>query len=54
MPGGGYALGSGNGVADYMLMERYLPVMDEGRSAGINNVSSLYLARALIDGILLL
>ncbi len=34
MPGGGYCLGSGNSVANYIPVENYLAMMDEGRSWG--------------------
>ena len=30
-PGGGYALGSGNSVANYIPVENYLAMLDEGR-----------------------
>ncbi|MCC6444781.1 MAG: hypothetical protein IT210_15140 [Armatimonadetes bacterium] len=30
MPGGGYALGSGNSIPDYIPMENYLTMLDEG------------------------
>ncbi|MCK5155187.1 MAG: hypothetical protein KAQ69_02065 [Spirochaetales bacterium] len=31
MPGGGYALGTGNSVANYIPIDNYLTMMDEGR-----------------------
>jgi len=31
MPGGGYCLGSGNSVANYVPLDNYLAMMDEGR-----------------------
>jgi uroporphyrinogen decarboxylase len=31
MPGGGYCLGTGNSVANYIPMEHYLVMLDEGR-----------------------
>ena len=31
MPGGGYCLGTGNSVADYIPLENYLVMLDEGR-----------------------
>ena len=31
MPGGGYCLGTGNSVPDYMPLENYLTMLDEGR-----------------------
>jgi len=31
MPGGGYCLGSGNSVANYIPVDHYLAMMDEGR-----------------------
>ena len=34
MPGGGYALGSGNSVANYVKLENYLAMLDEGRTVG--------------------
>jgi uroporphyrinogen decarboxylase len=34
-PGGGYALGTGNSVANYIPLENYLAMLDEGRSYGI-------------------
>ena len=33
MPGGGYCLGSGNSVANYIPLDNYLAMMDEGRVA---------------------
>ena len=32
MPGGGYCLGTGNSVANYIPLENYLAMMDEGRN----------------------
>ena len=32
MPGGGYCLGTGNTVANYIPLENYLTMLDEGRS----------------------
>jgi len=32
MPGGGYCLGTGNSVANYIPLESYLIMLDEGRS----------------------
>jgi uroporphyrinogen decarboxylase len=34
MPGGGYALGSGNSVANYVKIENFLAMLDEGWKAG--------------------
>ena len=34
MPGGGYCLGTGNTVANYMPLENYLAMVDEGRLYG--------------------
>ncbi|MCD6302234.1 MAG: uroporphyrinogen-III decarboxylase-like protein, partial [Anaerolineae bacterium] len=31
MPGGGYCLGTGNSVANYIPLENYLIMLDEGR-----------------------
>ena len=31
MPGGGYCLGSGNSVANYVPVDNYLAMLDEGR-----------------------
>jgi uroporphyrinogen decarboxylase len=31
MPGGGYCLGSGNSIANYIPVENYLAMLDEGR-----------------------
>jgi uroporphyrinogen decarboxylase len=31
MPGGGYCLGTGNSVANYIPVENYLAMLDEGR-----------------------
>lgn len=33
-PGGGYALGTGNSVANYIPLENYLTMLDEGRRIG--------------------
>jgi uroporphyrinogen decarboxylase len=30
MPGGGYCLGSGNSVANYIPLDNYLAMVDEG------------------------
>jgi uroporphyrinogen decarboxylase len=35
LPGGGYCLGSGNSVANYIPLENYLTMMDEGRKYAI-------------------
>jgi len=35
MPGGGYALGSGNTVANYVSLENYLAMLEEGRRSGV-------------------
>jgi uroporphyrinogen decarboxylase len=35
MPGGGWALGTGNSVANYIPLENYLAMLDEGRKKGI-------------------
>lgn len=34
-PGGGYALGTGNTVANYIPLNNYLAMLDEGRKRGI-------------------
>jgi len=34
-PGGGYALGTGNSVANYVPLENYLAMLDEGRKMGV-------------------
>jgi len=34
MPGGGYCLGTGNSVANYIPMDNYLAMLDEGRRWG--------------------
>jgi len=34
MPGGGYALGTGNSVANYIPLENYLAMLDEGWQSG--------------------
>ncbi|MFP3896371.1 MAG: hypothetical protein ACLFV5_06000 [Anaerolineales bacterium] len=31
LPGGGYCLGTGNSVANYIPLENYLSMVDEGR-----------------------
>jgi uroporphyrinogen decarboxylase len=31
MPGGGYCLGTGNSVANYIPLDNYLIMLDEGR-----------------------
>jgi uroporphyrinogen decarboxylase len=31
MPGGGYCLGTGNTVANYIPLESYFAMLDEGR-----------------------
>lgn len=33
-PGGGYCLGSGNSIADYLPLDNYLAMLDEGRRYG--------------------
>ena len=38
MPGGGYALGSGNSVANYMPVKNYLIMLDEGLRWGEENL----------------
>ncbi len=35
MPGGGYALGSGNSVANYIPVENYLAMLEEGWRSGV-------------------
>jgi uroporphyrinogen decarboxylase len=35
MPGGGYCLGTGNSVANYIPLDNYLAMLDEGRRFGI-------------------
>jgi uroporphyrinogen decarboxylase len=35
MPGGGYALGTGNSVANYIPVRNYLAMLDEGRTYGV-------------------
>ncbi|MCK4624283.1 MAG: hypothetical protein KAV00_03160 [Phycisphaerae bacterium] len=35
MPGGGYCLGTGNSVANYVPLDNYLVMLDEGRRYGI-------------------
>jgi len=35
MPGGGYVLGTGNSVANYIPIENYLAMVDEGRRFGV-------------------
>ncbi len=32
LPGGGYCLGTGNTVANYVPLDNYLAMVDEGRS----------------------
>jgi uroporphyrinogen decarboxylase len=34
MPGGGYCLGTGNSVANYIPLDNYLTMLDEGRRYG--------------------
>ena len=34
-PGGGWALGSGNSITNYMPVENYLAMLDEGRKTGV-------------------
>ena len=34
MPGGGYCLGTGNSVANYIPLDNYLAMVDEGRLHG--------------------
>jgi len=34
-PGGGYALGTGNSVANYIPIQNYLVMLDEGRRYGV-------------------
>jgi uroporphyrinogen decarboxylase len=34
-PGGGWALGSGNSITNYMPVENYLAMLDEGRKVGV-------------------
>lgn len=34
-PGGGYALGTGNSVANYVPLENFLALLDEGRRCGV-------------------
>ena len=34
MPGGGYALGSGNSIINYLPIENYLAMLDEGAKWG--------------------
>lgn len=34
MPGGGYALGTGNSVANYIPLQNYVAMLDEGRNYG--------------------
>jgi uroporphyrinogen decarboxylase len=34
MPGGGYCLGTGNTVANYVPLDNYLAMLDEGRRFG--------------------
>jgi uroporphyrinogen decarboxylase len=35
MPGGGYALGTGNSVANYIPLKNYVAMLDEGRQHGV-------------------
>jgi uroporphyrinogen decarboxylase len=35
MPGGGFALGSGNSVANYVPIENYLAMLEEGWRLGV-------------------
>lgn len=35
MPGGGYALGTGNTVANYIPLENFLAMLDEGLKVGV-------------------
>lgn len=35
MPGGGYALGTGNSVSNYVPIENYLAMLDEGAQVGV-------------------
>ncbi|MGE5549541.1 MAG: uroporphyrinogen decarboxylase family protein [Bacteroidota bacterium] len=35
MPGGGYALGTGNSVANYLPVQNFLAMLEEGRRSGI-------------------
>jgi uroporphyrinogen decarboxylase len=35
MPGGGYCLGTGNSVANYIPLDNYLTMLDEGRRYGV-------------------
>jgi uroporphyrinogen decarboxylase len=35
MPGGGYCLGTGNSVANYLPLDNYLAMLDEGRKYGV-------------------
>ena len=39
-PGGGYCLGSGNSVVNYMPVDNYLTMMDEGRRYSTSCCSS--------------
>ncbi len=38
-PGGGYALGTGNTVANYIPLNNYLAMLDEGRKKGVYPIS---------------
>ena len=38
-PGGGYALGTGNSVANYIPVKNYLTMLDEGRKRGMYPVA---------------
>jgi uroporphyrinogen decarboxylase len=35
LPGGGYCLGTGNSVANYIPLDNYLAMLDEGRLYGM-------------------
>ena len=35
LPGGGYCLGTGNSVANYIPLDNYLAMLDEGRKFGV-------------------
>jgi uroporphyrinogen decarboxylase len=35
MPGGGYCLGTGNSVANYIPLDNYLAMLDEGRKFAV-------------------
>ncbi len=36
MPGGGYCLGTGNSVANYIPLDNYLAMLDEGRKFAVS------------------